>query len=129
MVNTYPTPANLQDVIVPGGQLVDISTDSDSYAPIPVNGIIVDAFCTISDAITGADAVVVVSVIKDGVTTEIGTITAVDNDSAPGSTFTMVITGTEAARSVKRGDTILFASGGESSTTSIANFSAVLRRT
>lgn len=127
MANAYPTQRGLADKYVPGGQLVDVSTASISYAPVPSQGIIVDAFCTISAAITGADAVVTVKVIKDGTTTTIGTITVANSGSAAGSTFAMVVSGSEAARSVKRGDTIVFDSDGASSTTSIANFLAVLR--
>lgn len=129
MANTYTQPAPLQDAIIPGGQLVDISSASISYAPIPFGGIIVDAFATISAAITGTDCVVTVKVIKGGVTSTVGVITALVSGSAPGSTFQMVMSGSETIRSVKPGDTIVFDSGGESSTTSIANFAAVIRRT
>lgn len=129
MANTYPTPGNLQDVIVPGGQLVDISTASISYAPVPVNGLIVDALATISAALTTADAVVTVKVIKSGVTSTVGTITVTQSGSAIGDTATMVISGSESVRSVKRGDTLVFDSAGGSDTTSIANFAAVIRRT
>jgi len=129
MANTYKTIAGLQDAVIPGGQLVDISTASVSYAPVPFGGIIVDAFCTISAAVTSADSVVTVKVIKSGTTTTIGTITVAYSGSAAGSTFTMTVTGSEKARSVNRGDTIVFDSDGASSTTSIANFAAVIRRT
>ena len=128
MANTYPTPGNLQDVIVPGGQLVDISTASISYVPIPVNGVIVDAFSCISAAITGADCVITVKVIKGGATSTVGTITIANSGSASGDVDIMAISGTEAVRSVKRGDTLVFDSDGASSTTSIGTFSAVIRR-
>lgn len=129
MANTYPEQRGLQDKYIPGGQLVDISTASISYVPVPSQGIIVDALCTISAAITVANAVVTVKVIKSGTTTTIGTITVAYSGSAAGSTFTMSVTGSEADRSVKRGDTIVFDSDGGSTTTSIANFLAVLRET
>lgn len=123
----YPEARPLGDKYIPGGQLVDLSTASISYAPIPSQGVIVDAFATISAAITTADSVVTVKVIKDGTTTTIGTITVAYTGSAAGSTFRVVLSGTEAARSVKAGDTIVFDNGGQSDTTSIANFLAVIR--
>lgn len=129
MANSYPNIAGFQDEVIPGGQLLDISNASISYAPIPFGGVIVDGFCTIAAAITGSDSVVTVKAIKSGVTVTLGTITAVVSGSAAGSTFSMVVTGSENDRSVKRGDTIVFDSGGQSSTTSIANFAAVIRRT
>lgn len=129
MTNRYPAAASLQDAVIPGGQLVDVSAPSISYAPVPFAGVIVDAFATIAAAVTSANAVVTVKVIKAGVTSTIGTITIAYSGSAAGSTFSVVITGTEAARSVNRGDTIVFDSDGASSTTAIANFSAVIRRT
>jgi len=129
MSNSYPTARGLADKYVPGGQLVDASAASISYVPIPSQGVIVDAFATISAAITGANCIVTVKVIKDGATSTVGTITLTQSGSAIGDTFSMVISGTEAVRSVKRGDTLVFDSDGESSTTSIANFLAVLRET
>ncbi len=131
MTNTYPSPGNLQDVILPGGQLVDVSSASLSYAPVPFAGVIVDAFATISAAVTSANSVVTVKVFRGSAlaSTTIGTITIANSGSAPGSTFAMAITGSEADRSVGRGDVVVFDSDGASSTTSIANFAAVLRRT
>jgi hypothetical protein len=127
--STYPTARGFAEKYIPGGQLVDLSTASISYAPIPSQGIITDAFCTISAAITTADSVVTVKAIKSGATVTIGTITVAYTGSAAGSTFSIVLSGTEAARSVKRGDTIVFDNGGQSDTTSIANFLAVIRET
>lgn len=125
----YPTARSLAEKYLPGGQLVDVSTASISYVPIPSTGIIVDALCTISAAITVADSVVTVKVIKDGTTSTVGTITVTQVGSAIGSTFSMVVTGTESVRSVKRGDTLVFDSDGASTTTSIANFLGVIRET
>lgn len=125
----YPTNAPLQDVVIPGGQLVDVSTASISYTPIPCSGVIVDAFSCIAAAITGSNCIITVKVIKGGTTYTVGTITITQSGSAAGDVDTMVISGTEQVRSVNAGDTLVFDSGGQSSTTSIANFSAVLRRT
>ncbi len=127
MANSYPEARPLADKYLPGGQLADVSTASIAYAPVPAQGVIVDALATISAAITSADAVVTVKVIRSGTTTTIGTITIANSGSAPGSTFAAVLTGSEMARSVKRGDTLAFDSDGASSTTATATFLAVIR--
>jgi hypothetical protein len=123
----YNTNAPVFDRAFPGGQLVDISTASISYAPIPFSGVIVGAFSSISAAITTADGVVTVKVIKDGTTSTIGTITVTQSGSAPGDVDSMVISGSEITRTVKAGDTIVFDSSGACDTTSIANFTGVVR--
>lgn len=124
-----PVHTLLSDYVVPGGQLVDVSAASISYAPIWCKGVVVDAFATISAAVTGSDTVVTVKVSKSGTSTTIGTITVAVTGSAAGSTFQMAMTGSEIARTVSQGDTIIFDSDGVSSTTSIANFVAVVRDT
>lgn len=130
MANNYPITPDLQDVAIPGGQLVDVSAASVSYVPIPFAGVIVDAWAAIAAATTSADSIVTVKVSKAGATAiTIGTITIVQSTSAIGKTYQMAITGTESARSVMPGDAIFFDSDGAGSTTSIANFVAVLRRT
>lgn len=123
----YPEKRPLADKYLPGGQLVDVSTASISYVPVPAQGVIVGAFSTISAAITGSNCVVTVKVIKDGATTTIGTITITQSGSAPGDVDSMVISGSEMDRTVKAGDTLVFDSDGASSTTSIANFLGVIR--
>lgn len=128
MTNVYGKQRPLFDWLIPGGQLVDVSTASVSYAPVPVQGVLVDAYCTISAAITGADSTVTVKKIASGVTSTLGTITVTQAASAAGSTFTMTITGTEENCTFNAGDTLVFDSDGASSTSSIANFLGVLRR-
>lgn len=120
----YPTSVK----VVPGGQLVDVSAASISYAPVPMRGVIVGAIATISAAVTGSDTTVTVKSIKGSTSTTIGTITIAVSGSAPGSTFLASMTGTEINRTVNQGDTIGFDSDGVSSTTSIANFDALLRQ-
>lgn len=125
-------PANatpLYDRAVGGGQLVDVSAASISYASVWCKGVIAAAYASISAAITSADCVVTVKVIKSGVTSTVGTITIANSGSAAGTVTAMVITGTEAVRSVEPGDTVVFDSDGASSTTAIANFVAVVRGT
>jgi hypothetical protein len=128
MANSYPQKNTLADKYLHGGQVLDISSASVAYTPIPSQGIIVDAFCSISAAITSADSVITVKISHAGATAvTIGTITVPNSGSAAGDTVAMVITGSETARSCARGDTLIFDSGGASSTTSIGTFMAVLR--
>lgn len=114
---------------IPGGQLVDVSAASISYAPIWCKGRVVRAFATISAAVTGSDTIVTVKKITGGTSTTLGTITVAVSGSAAGSTFECSFTGTEIERSVIDGDTLVFDSDGVSSTTSIANFVGVVRAT
>ncbi len=125
--NVYNGRRPLFDKYVPGGQLVDVSAPSISYAPIPASGIARMAYATISAAITSADAIVTVKKISGSTTTTLGTITIANSGSAAGSTFEVVWSATQENRNVKAGDTIVFDSDGASSTTSIANFVLVIR--
>lgn len=127
MAYSYPEKRGLTDKYIPGGSLADVSTASIAYAPIPAQGVIVDGFCTISAALTTADGTVTVKVIKSGATTTIGTITLTQSGSAAGSTYRMVMSGSEAARSVSAGDTIVSDSNGACDTTSIGVFTYVIR--
>lgn len=120
----YPTAVDT----VPGGQLVDVSAASTSFAPVTRRGIVIAAEATISAAVTGSDTTVTVKSLKAGVSATIGTITVAVTGSAPGSTFLATMTGTEINRTVNQGDTIIFDSDGVSSTTSIANFTYLLRQ-
>ncbi len=113
---------------ISGGQLVDVSTASISYVAAPYQGRLVNAWACISAAVTGTDSVVTVKK-KAGALTAVtlGTITVVVLASAPGSTFQMAVTGSEADCTFNAGDTLQFDSDGVSSTTSIANFLAVFK--
>lgn len=124
----YNTGHDLADSIIPGGQLVDVSAASVSYVPIPFQGVIRDAFACISAAVTGSDTVVTVKK-KAGSATAVtlGTITIPVTGSAIGQVLQAAMTGSEADRTCALGDTLIFDSDGVSSTTSIANFSAVIR--
>lgn len=104
-------------------QLVDVSTASVAYVPVPAQSVLQTVYCAISAAITSADSVVT---IKKGSTT-LGTITLANSGSAAGSVFTAVMTGTEIARTFAAGDTLILDSDGASSTTSIGTFTAVFR--
>ncbi len=125
--NVYNGRRPLFDKYIPGGQLVDVSAPSISYAPIPAAGIVRNAFCTISAAVTSLDSTVTIKKISGSTTTTLGTITVANSGSAAGSTFEAVLTASKENLTVKMGDTIVFDSDGASSTTSIANFVLVLR--
>lgn len=118
----YNTPRPLADKYI-NGQLVDVSTASIAYLPVPAQSILQTVLCTISAAITGSDSTVT---IKRGSTT-LGTIVLAVSGSAAGSTFTASMTGTEAGRTFSAGDTLILDSDGASSTTSIGTFTAVFR--
>lgn len=120
-------PSSINTRYVPGGQVVDVSTASISYVPVPCRGVVVGGYATISAAITVANSIVTMKVIKSAVTTTIGTITITQSGSAAGSTFEASMSGSEVARSVAPGDTITFDSDGGATTTSIANFVAVIK--
>lgn len=127
MANAYSAKRPMFDKYIPGGQLVDVSAASISYAPVPAQGTIHAAYCCVSAAVTGSDTTVTVKTLKGGTSTTIGTITVAVTGSAAGLTYTATMTGSEKDRSVNAGDSIIFDSDGVSSTTSIANFLAVLR--
>jgi hypothetical protein len=118
----YPEKRPLADTYL-NCQLVDASTASIAYVPVPSNSVLVGAYASLSAAITTADSIVT---IKKGSTT-LGTITLAYSGSAVGSTFTASLTGTEAARSFGAGDVLIFDNGGQSDTTSIVTFTAVMR--
>jgi len=127
-----PLPQNhpLHAFIVPGGQLVDVSAASISYAPVPFKGILTDAICSISAAVTGSDTTVTIKKYPAGVVANsvtLGTITVAVSGSAAGKNYTATLTGSEINRTFDRGDTLVFDSDGVSSTTSIANFVGVMQ--
>lgn len=122
-----PRNTPMHDRPVFGGQLVDVSTASISFAPIWCKGRVVRAFATISAAVTGSDSVVTVKKISGTTTTTLGTITIAVSGSAAGSTFEASFTASEVDRTVSDGDTLVFDSDGASSTTSIANFVGVVK--
>lgn len=111
-------------------QILDISTASIAGIPVMKPGRLIDAKICISAAITSANSVVTVKkypagVVADAVT--IGTITIVQVGSAAGKVYSLVITGTESARSFLDGDTLAFDNAAGSSTTSIGRISAIIR--
>jgi len=102
-------------------QMADVSTASSAYVAAPASGRLVRAYSCIANAITGADCTWTVSV--NGVA-QTGTVTITQSGSAAGDVDEIVFS---AAISVQKGDTIAFVSAGESSTTCVTNFTAVIR--
>lgn len=118
------------NVVVYNAQVLDVSTASIAQTPVPLPGRVIDAWGTISAAVTVADSVVTLKKYPAGVVANavtIGTITIVQSGSAAGKTYQMVITGNEAACTVAPGDTLALDNAAGSSTTSIGRFSMVVR--
>lgn len=118
MALPIPTPFN--ETVV-SAALADISADTSVSVAAPVSGWLVRAFSCIQGAITSADATWVVEVNGTALT---GTVTVANASSAAGDVDYIVYAN---PTWVNVGDTITFNSGGESSTTAIAIFSAVIR--
>lgn len=107
--------------VVVSAALADISAPSSAYVAAPVSGMLVRAYSCLQGAITGADCTWTVEINGVAVT---GTATVANASSAAGDVDEVVFS---APVFVNKGDTIEFVSAGESSTTAIANFSAVIR--
>ena len=111
-------------------QILDVSTASLAHIPIMKAGKFIDARIALSAAITSADSIVTVKKYPAGVaadTVTIGTITLANSGSGVGTNYATVISGDEAACTLASGDTLVFAGGGQSSTTSIGRISAIVR--
>lgn len=107
--------------VVANVALADVSALSSAYVAAPVSGMLVRAYSCINNAITGADCTWVVKINGTAIT---GTVTITQSGSAAGDVDEIVYA---APTFVNKGDKIEFASAGESSTTSICNFAAVIR--
>lgn len=101
--------------------LADVSAASSAYAAAPCTGKLVRAYSCIAAAITGADCTWTMTVNGVAVT---GTVTITQSGSAAGDVDEIVFS---APVGVNKGDLLSFVSAGESSTTVICNFAAVLR--
>jgi hypothetical protein len=101
--------------------MADVSTAGSVYAAAPVTGRLVRAYSCITNAITGADCTWSLEINGVAVT---GTGTITQSGSAAGDVDEVVFS---APVYVNKGDTIEFISAGESSTTCITNFAAVIR--
>jgi len=108
--------------IVVGNQLADVSAASSTWAVAPSKGRLVRAYSILHGAITGADCTWTVEVAGTAIT---GTGTIANASSAAGDVDEVVYSGDIR---VNEGDKIKFVSAGESSTTAIASFFAVIER-
>lgn len=103
------------------GRMADVSTADSLYLPAPVSGYLVRAYSCIDNAITTADCTWTVE-INDVAVTGTGTIT--QSGSAAGDVDEVIFS---SPAWVNKGDTIEFVSAGESDTTTVTQFTAVIR--
>lgn len=101
--------------------MADVGTAGSIYVAAPATGKLVRAYSCISAAITGADCTWTMKVNAVAVT---GTVTITQSGSAAGDVDEIVFS---APVGINKGDTLEFVSAGESSTTVITNFTAVIR--
>lgn len=109
------------EVVVSAADMADISTAGSTYAAAPCTGKLVRAYLCAQSAITGADCTWTMEINGVAVT---GTGTLPVASAAIGQVSEVTFS---APVGVNKGDTIEWISGGESSTTTIGKFSAVLR--
>ena len=99
----------------------DISDPGSCYAAAPVTGNLVRAYLCANSSISGADCTWTIEINGTAAT---GTGTLPVASAAAGQVSELIFS---APVRVNKGDTIEFVSAGESSTTTIGNFYAVLR--
>jgi hypothetical protein len=109
------------EVVVNAPPMADISTAGSVYQAAPVSGFLVRAYSSISAAITTADCTWTMEVNGTAVT---GTGTITQSGSAAGDVDEVIFSNPVW---VNKGDVLEWISGGESDTTCITNFTAVLR--
>lgn len=109
------------EVVVTSPEMTDISSAGSVYAAAPVSGYLVRAYSCIGGAITAADCTWTIEINGNAAD---GTATVANASSAAGDVDEIVYS---APAWVNKGDTIEWVSGGESSTTATAIFSAVIR--
>lgn len=118
----YPEKRPLADKYY-NAQILDLSTASIAHVAIAAASTLVDAYVSLSAAITNTSDVIT---FKKG-TTALGTITIAAADSAIGSVHRIVLSGSEADRTFTAGQALVVDNGGESDTTSIGRVTAVMR--
>jgi len=111
--------------VVVSSQLADISAASSCWAVSPVRGRVVRAYSVIHGAITGADCTWSLEI--NNVAVANSTVTVAYNGSTAGDTDGINMSANSSTNFVNEGDNIEFVSAGESSTTAIATFFAVIR--
>ena len=107
--------------VIVSSRLADVSAASTCYAAAVARGKLVRSYSVIDAALTTTDCTWTMQVNGVAVT---GTATITQSGSAAGDVDELVIS---SPVEVNRGDTIAWISGGESDTTAVANFYAVIR--
>lgn len=105
--------------------MADLSTASDAYAVATHRGRIKRAYSVIQNAITGADCTWYITV-RGG--SALRTATVANSGSAAGDVDSVELGYMGTSNFVNEGDLITFHSNGESSTTCITRFHAVIER-
>jgi hypothetical protein len=106
-------------------QMADLSTAGSTYAVATHRGRLKRAYSVIGAAITGADCTWTVSV-RGG--SALRTATVANSGSAAGDVDSVDLGFMGTSNFVNEGDLITFTSNGESSTTSLTRFCAVIER-
>lgn len=109
------------EVVVSSPSMADVSTAGSVYSAAPCTGKLVRAYACTQSAITGADCTFTLEINNTAVT---GTGTIAVASAAAGQVAELIFS---APVGVNKGDTIEWVSAGESSTTTITQFSAVIR--
>lgn len=107
-------------------QMADVSAPSSAYAVATHRGRLKRAYSVIANAITGADCTWTVKV-RSGSALRTATITQSGSAAGDVDSVDLGYMGTD--NFVNEGDLITFTSAGESSTTAITDFYAVIERT
>jgi hypothetical protein len=103
--------------------MTDVASPTIISIPLAKAGRLIDGWCSIAAAVTTANTIV--SVLHGAVT--IGTITVLFTGSASGSSYQLVLSGTEAQCTFEPGEALILNSDGGSSAVSAAVFSMVVR--
>jgi hypothetical protein len=118
--NNYPGKRPFTDKFL-HAYLADVSADSSAFVAVPAQGQLVGIMCARYGTISGADCNIAVEI--NGVAVTGATLVLANASSAAGDVDSVF---TFAPVAVKQGDVIEFDSGGESSTTCPAMFTAVI---
>lgn len=113
--------------VVVYAQYADVSAAGSAFAVAPIKGHITRIYSALQSAITGADSAVTVEINGTAITS--ASLTVAYSSSAGGDIDSYEIDGvlTDETNRVAEGDTIEFISNGNSSTTAIINYYAVIQ--
>lgn len=108
-------------------QYADVSAAGSAFAVAPIKGYITRIYSSLQSAITGADSAVTVEINGTAITG--ASLTVAYSSSAGGDVDSYELDGVciDETNHVNEGDTIEFISNGNSSTTAIIDYYAVIR--